>query len=335
MCNRNLGVKKIMKEALFYTKLNENKVRCNICPHYCIITPENRGRCRSRKNIGGVLYALNYGKTITVSIDPMEKKPLYHFHPGRNIISLGPNSCNLACRFCQNYHSSQLEVSTTKITPTKILELCRAHACEFVAFTYTEPTTWYEFVLDSSKFLKKNGIRIVLVTNGFINQKPLAKLLPYIDAMNIDLKAFDENFYKKICNGSLDPILDTIQTASKSCHLEITNLIITDANDTKNQISDLVDFLVHVNPEIPLHFSRYYPTYKMNNFATTFSTLEMAKKIALKKMKYVYLGNVSTERSTTICPHCDHLLIRRDHPLQNNIVDGHCTNCNYKIYGEF
>ncbi|MDA3812922.1 MAG: AmmeMemoRadiSam system radical SAM enzyme [Candidatus Cloacimonetes bacterium] len=323
-----------MKEALFYRKLDDHKIRCDLCPHNCIISSGNIGICRARKNIDGILYSINYGKTISISIDPMEKKPLYHFHPGKSILSIGPNSCNFSCKFCQNYQSSQLEVPTTIITPGKLLDLCKLHLCDFVAFTYTEPTTWFEFMLDSSKLLKENGIKTVMVTNGFINQEPLKELLPYIDAMNIDLKAFDEKFYNNICNGSLQPVLETIKTASKQCHVEITNLIITDENDSEEQINDLVDFVASVNNEIPLHFSRYYPTYKMENPPTSVSTLEMAKQIAEQKLNYVYLGNIVTERNT-YCPNCDHLLICRDHPLKNDIIDGKCPSCGHIIYGEF
>jgi len=322
-----------MKEAPFYTKLGGHNVRCGICPHNCIISPENIGICRARKNISGVLFAINYGETISISIDPMEKKPLYHFHPGKNILSIGPNSCNFSCKFCQNYQSSQLEVHTTTITPGKLLDLCKVHLCDFVAFTYTEPTTWFEFMLDSSKLLKENGIKTVMVTNGFINQEPLMELLPYIDAMNIDLKAFDEQFYKTICNGTLQPVLETIKTASKHCHIEITNLIITDENDSEKQINDLVDFVADVNPDIPLHFSRYYPTYKMENPPTLVSTLEIAKEIAEKKLNYVYLGNIATDRNTN-CPNCDHLLISRDYPLKNDVIDGKCPSCGHDIYGK-
>ncbi|MCK5052557.1 MAG: AmmeMemoRadiSam system radical SAM enzyme [Candidatus Cloacimonetes bacterium] len=323
-----------MKEALFYTQLEDQKVRCDLCPHNCVISPGKIGICRARKNIDGVLYAINYGETITISIDPMEKKPLYHYHPGKSILSIGPNSCNFSCKFCQNYQSSQLEVPTTTITPDKLVELCKSHNCGFVAFTYTEPTTWFEFILDSSKLLKENGIKTVMVTNGFINQEPLKELLPYIDAMNIDLKAFDEKFYKTICNGSLQPVLDTIITASNRCHIEITNLIITDENDSEKQINDLVDFVANINPDIPLHFSRYYPTYKMENPPTSVSKLEMAKEIAEKKLNFVYLGNIITERDTC-CPNCNHLLIRRDYPMKIDIRNGKCPSCGHIIYGEF
>ena len=323
-----------MIEAQFYSILEHNEVICELCPHNCIIQSGNIGICRARKNIDGVLYANNYGETITISLDPMEKKPLYHFHPGENIISIGSNSCNFSCRFCQNYHSSQLDVPTINITPTNLLKQCKTHNCGFVAFTYTEPVTWFEFVLESSKLLKENGIKTVMVTNGFINPEPLAKLLKYIDAMNIDLKAYDEKFYENICNGSLQQVLNTIRTAHKKCLIEITNLIITDENDSDKQIVDLVNFIAEVDNNIPLHFSRYYPTYKMENPPTSLSTLQRAKEIAQQKLKYVYLGNIITDRNT-YCPKCGHLLISRDQQMQNNIVDAKCPSCNHAIYGEF
>ncbi|MCF7858084.1 MAG: AmmeMemoRadiSam system radical SAM enzyme [Candidatus Cloacimonetes bacterium] len=323
-----------MNEALFYTKLAERKVKCELCPHNCILSKGQSGLCRARKNIEGILNTLNYGKTISLSIDPIEKKPLYHFFPGENILSIGPNSCNFACDFCQNYQSSQYSVPTKDITPGKLVELCRSHLSSYVAFTYTEPTTWFEFVLDSAKLLQQNGIKTVLVTNGYINPKPLQMLLPYIDAMNIDLKAYDNKFYRTICKGSLEPVLATIKTASKECHVEITNLLVTGENDSEKQINDLVNFVAEVDPQLPLHFSRYYPTFKMKNQPTPISKLNFAKKIAENKLKYVYLGNILTDINT-ICPNCGHVVIQRDYPLKIDIVKGNCNSCGHIIYGQF
>ncbi len=323
-----------MKEAKYYKKLPNRKVQCELCPHFCIITPGNAGKCRARKNIDGVLYAANYAKTITISFDPMEKKPLYHFYPGQNIISIGPNSCNFSCDFCQNYNSSQQIVPTHEITPEMLLEICKDHLSKFVAFTYTEPITWFEFVLDASKLLKENGIKTVMVTNGFINPEPLKELLPCIDAMNIDLKAIDDEFYQRLCSGRLQPVLDTIETASKSCHVEITNLVITGENDSNENIRKLVDFVEKINPEIPLHFSRYFPVYKMANPPTSISTLEKAKEVAQKQLKYVYLGNVMTEKDTR-CPKCDRLLVHRAYSTTIDILDGKCPECGTEIYGCF
>jgi len=323
-----------MIEAKYYKRIENKKVQCMLCPHYCVINPDDEGKCRSHQNINGTLYATNYGKTMALSLDPMEKKPLYHFYPSSPILSLGPNSCNFSCDFCQNYQSSQLDVPTRNITPDEIVKTCRKQDCRFVAFTYTEPFTWFEFILDAAKILHESNIKVVLVTNGFINPEPLQELLPYIDAMNIDLKSIDDEFYKKICGGNVKSVLEAIRLASESCHIEITNLLITDENDSEENIIKLVDFVKSVNPEIPLHFSKYYPTYKMTNPPTLIKKLERAKKIAKQKLSYVYLGNVTTDRST-YCPKCRTLLIKRDYYIESLIQNSKCPSCGKTIYGSF
>lgn len=323
-----------MKQAYYYKTLSDKKVQCLLCPHFCILPSGQEGKCRSRKNIEGSLFVLNYGKTMSLSIDPMEKKPLYHFYPGSPILSLGPNSCNFSCQFCQNYHSSQQKVPTRTIDPNEIVKLSRQQNCGFVAFTYTEPFTWFEFILDAAEILQNNNLKVILVTNGFINQEPLKKLLPFIDAMNIDLKSMEDNFYKDICGGKLEPVLETIKTSADQCHVEVTNLLITDENDSEENINKLVDFMASVNPEIPVHFSRYYPTYKMTNPATPLEKLEQAKKLASTKLSYVYLGNVMTDRNT-YCPKCNTLLIEREYTIKSHILNGKCPSCGKQIYGFF
>ncbi|MDO9576865.1 MAG: AmmeMemoRadiSam system radical SAM enzyme [Candidatus Cloacimonadales bacterium] len=323
-----------MTEAKYYKKLTNQKVQCLLCSHFCIIDLDEEGKCQSRLNVDGILYAANYGKTMSISLDPMEKKPLYHFYPGSTILSLGPNSCNFSCAFCQNYTSSQQEVPTRDVIPQEIVQICKKQNCNFVAFTYTEPFTWFEFILDAAKILQENNLKIVLVTNGFINQEPLQELLPYIDAMNIDLKSMDDDFYKNICSGKLKPVLETIRTAAKNCHIEITNLLITDENDSEENINRLVDFMESVDPEIPLHFSRYYPTYKMTNPPTPLERLERAQRIATKKLSYVYLGNVLTDHNT-YCPQCSSLLIEREYYIKSRILNGKCPACGKVIYGRF
>ncbi len=323
-----------MHKAMFYKKLENDEVQCELCPHYCVIKPDKIGICRARKNINGDLFAINYGKTISLSIDPIEKKPLYHFYPGSKILSMGPNSCNFNCQFCQNYQSSQMTVPTQKITPGKVLQLCKQHDLDAVAYTYTEPITWFEFVLETSQLLKENNIKTVLVTNGFITQKPLQKLLPFIDAMNIDLKAMNEDFYRRLCMGRLKPVLKTIETAYKQTHIELTNLIITDENDSAEEIQKLVDFVAELDPDIPVHFSRYFPTYKMDNLPTPITKLELAKKIAQEKLSYIYLGNVRADHDTN-CPNCSYKLIERGFDTKVNCIDGKCPSCGKKIYGNF
>ncbi len=322
-----------MKEALYYKKLSSDKVQCLLCPKLCVISPNDIGICRGKKNIAGKLYAINYGKTVTVAIDPIEKKPLYHFLPGSKILSIASNTCNFDCKFCQNYHISQYDTETYDISAETILEYCKKHNINEVAYTYTEPITWYEFIFDTSKILKENGIKTVMVTNGFINQEPLKNILPYIDAMNIDLKAMDDEFYKNLCNGRLNPVLQTIKTAYKRTHIEITNLLITDENDSDELISALVDFIASIDKNIPLHFSKYYPTYKMYNPPTSESTLYRAKELAKKRLNYVYLGNIITDYNT-YCPNCGNLIIKRNYQnVSSKIKDGKCPYCGEKIYG--
>jgi len=323
-----------MKEAKFYNVLPDDKVQCQLCPHYCVIENGKAGKCRGRINEDGFLIAMNYGKTIALSIDPMEKKPLYHFHPGSPILSIGPNSCNLTCDFCQNYQSSQSDTYTQEITPETLLYHCREQNCSFVAFTYTEPLTWFEFVLDTAKYLKENNIKTVLVTNGYINTEPLLRLLPYIDAMNIDLKSIRNEFYKKLCGGSVKPVLETIKSADEHCHIEITNLLITEQNDKEEDITELVDFVASVNKEIPLHFSRYYPNYKMKLAATDIEILERAKCLASERLDYVYLGNIMTNKDT-ICPQCKSVIIKRSFGAVSRLLDNKCFSCGHQIYGRF
>ncbi len=322
-----------MHEALFYRKLDLQNVECQLCPHNCIIAPNNSGICRARKNIEGKLYAINYGKTISISIDPIEKKPLFHFFPNSQILSLGANSCNFHCDFCQNYSISQFPAPTKNITPEIIINLCQKYNLNSVAFTYTEPFTWFEFIYDSAKKLKSNNIKVVLVTNGFINPKPLEMLLPYIDAMNIDLKSFDEDFYKKYCGGNLENVLQTIEIAATDCHIEITNMIIPGLNDSTELIEKLAKFISEINKNIPLHLSRYFPSYKMQIPATDEQTILDLSEIASKYLNYVYLGNMIYPNNT-FCPKCGKLLIER-FSYKNYILDGKCQNCGYKIYGEF
>ena len=264
----------------------------------------------------------------------MKKKPLYHFYPGESVLSIGSNSCNFNCDFCQNYSISQYQVKTFEITSDKLLELCRKHKCNNVAFTYTEPVTWFEYVLDSSKLLKSNGIRTVMVTNGYINEEPLKELLPYIDAMNIDLKAYNSNFYKKFCNGNLENVLNTIKIAAMGCHLEITNLLITGENDSIEDVIRVSEFIKAINPDIPLHISKYFPHYKMHNPQTPESTLVDAVETAKEYLNYVYLGNVVTDRNT-YCPECETLLIKRIRPVKVIISNERCPNCVHFIKGKF
>ena len=283
-----------MHEALYYEKLGGNRVRCHLCPTECLITDGHRGSCGIRINKGGTLYAEAYGKTTSIAIDPIEKKPLYHFHPGESILSTGTKGCNFHCDFCQNWHISQdLETPTQGITSEGLIAMAKERGSFGIAYTYNEPFIWYEFVLDTAKRAKMQGLANVLVTNGYVNMEPLEGMLPYIDAMNIDLKAFDESFYTKICKGRLKPVLDVIKRSAKDCHIELTTLLIPTLNDSEEMIRKEVNWICdNLGPDVPLHFSRYFPCYKMSLPSTPVKTLEIAGKIARERLKNVYLGNV-------------------------------------------
>lgn len=283
-----------MHEALYYEKLSGNRVHCHLCPTECLISEGRRGSCGIRINSLGALYAEAYSKTTSIALDPIEKKPLYHFHPGEQILSLGTKGCNFHCDFCQNWHISQdMSAPTKDITSEALIEMAKARGSFGIAYTYNEPFIWYEFVLDTAKRAKAEGLANVLVTNGYVNMAPLEGILPYIDAMNIDLKAFDEDFYSKICRGRLKPVLDVIKRSAKNCHIELTTLLIPTLNDSEEMIRKEVNWIYdNLGPEVPLHFSRYFPCYKMSLPPTPITTLEMAGKIAREKLKHVYLGNV-------------------------------------------
>lgn len=283
-----------MREALFYKKIKDFGVECLLCPHHCVIKEAKTGICGSRANQGGRLCSLNYGKVASVSMDPIEKKPLYHFHPGEMIFSVGSTGCNLSCSFCQNWQiSKDVSAPTREWSPRDIVEEAKRKGSFGIAFTYNEPFVWYEFVRETAILGRACGLKNVLVTNGFVEREPLREILGLIDAMNIDLKSIREAFYHRVCSGRLEPVLATIKEASRSCHVELTNLIIPTLNDSEEDLKDLVDWVSdNLGEEVPLHFSRYFPCYQMTISATPRQTLERAAVIARKKLKYVYLGNI-------------------------------------------
>ena len=324
---------------MYYEKLSNNKIRCQLCPQFCVIHDGQTGICYGKQNIDGNLYAINYGKTISFNMDPIEKKPLYHFYPGKNILSIGPNGCNLRCKFCQNYHISQQRSYTNEITAEYLVNACEQYDSIGIAYTYTEPLIWYEFIMDSAKLLHKHNRKVVLVTNGMINEEPLRELLPYVDAMNIDLKSIKHEFYRKYCSGKLEPVKNTIRISNEQTHIEITNLIITNLNDTIEEIQELVDFIADIDTGIPLHFSRYYPAYKIDEPPTSEKILKKAYDIAKEQLDYVYIGNIYISGTDdTRCPKCDNLLIKRagfSIQFVGLTEDGKCEKCGEKIRGIF
>jgi pyruvate formate lyase activating enzyme len=324
-----------MKEALFYEKGRDEKVHCLLCPQDCVIAAGKRGFCKVRVNVDGVLYSEIYNRAMARGMDPIEKKPLYHFHPGSMIYSLGTRGCNQHCDFCQNWHMLQPDAPTAEITAQQAVGDALAEKSVGIAYTYNEPTIWYEFVLECSQLARVNGMVNVLVTNGSINAEPFAQLAPFIDAMNIDVKSMDPEFYRKICKSKLEPVLATCRAAVEAgIHIEITNLIIPTLNDSDELLGELVDFVAGLGREVPLHFSAYFPTYKMTIEPTPLSALQRAREIASEKLDYVYLGNVAaSDGSNTYCPQCGNTLItRRGYGTSiKGIKDGKCDNCGAKV----
>lgn len=328
-----------MKEALFYEKLEDNKVKCLLCPKECVIGIEKTGFCHSRVNLNGRLYSKIYEECSSVAMDPIEKKPLYHFYPGSSILSLGTVGCNFACLFCQNWHISQTpDAQTRMVTSQEVIRLAKEEKSIGIAYTYSEPLIWYEYVLDTAKLAKEQGLTNVLVTNGSINPQPLLELLPFIDALNIDIKSFEPGFYTKYSKGELAPVLNTAKLSKeKGKIVEVTNLIIPTLNDNEQGLQALVDWIAdELGEDTPTHFSRYYPQYKMNIPPTDVSILKKAYDIAVLKLKYVYLGNIwDIDTNTTYCPECKKkMIVREGYTLTDyKIKNGKCQYCQEVIYG--
>lgn len=323
-----------MKEAMFYKKMEEDSVICELCPHHCRIKNGFHGICKVRKNVGGVLYTENYSKISSWAMDPIEKKPLYHFYPGSYIFSVGSFGCNFRCKFCQNWQIAQItEVPTEVVNPSELVQIAKSQKGNIgIAFTYNEPSIWYEYVSDVVKISKKEGLKTVLVTNGFIEEQPLREILPYIDAMNIDLKAFKEDFYRDTL-GRLSNVLKTIEICKNYCHVEITTLLIPGLNDEEEEIEQLAKWLSSVDKKIPLHFSRYFPNYKLNIPPTPIEKVKKARLIAKKYLYYVYTGNIDDEEgSTTYCKRCGEPLIKRNYYNVKKLIKGKvCEKCKEKL----
>ncbi|MBI4596275.1 MAG: AmmeMemoRadiSam system radical SAM enzyme [Candidatus Tectomicrobia bacterium] len=323
-----------MKEAQFYEKLEGNRVRCGLCSKLCSIKEGEWGFCQTRQNLQGTLYANYYAQVCSINNDPIEKKPLYHFYPGREILSIASNGCNLKCQFCQNWQISQGRAPTKSLTPVEAVTLAQKYKSLGIAYTYTEPLIWYEYVLETSKLIHEAGLKNVLVTNGEINEEPLKQLLPFIDAMNVDVKSMSESFYRKVCYGTLEPVLRTVEMAKDYCHVEVTNLVIPTLNDSSEDFQKLSTWLASLDENIPLHFSRYFPQYKMDLPATPEETLARARKIALEKLKYVYVGNIPKDDwDDTYCPRCRKKIIaRKGYMIQLlNYDQGKCGLCHFPL----
>lgn len=331
-----------MKEAVFYSREEEN-LRCHLCPHLCLIRDGHAGICRVRRNEQGTLMADNYGRIASIHLDPVEKKPLYHYHPGAMILSIGTVGCNLQCRFCQNHQISQsgtdkLPLLSVMTPETLVNEAATIDGNIGIAYTYNEPVIWFEYVLDTARLAQARGLKNVMVTNGFVNSPALKELIPFIDAFNVDLKAFSESFYRTQTFSRLAPVLESlrcIKDAGK--HLEITYLVIPGLNDDPSAFEEMLRWIQqNMGDQIPLHLSRFFPAYRMNCAPTPMHTLRRLYEMASLQMPFVYLGNVSYQETgrDTQCPSCGQLAIKRlgyDVDLQGLDEEGACSLCGYKI----
>ncbi|MDR0311241.1 MAG: AmmeMemoRadiSam system radical SAM enzyme [Acidobacteriota bacterium] len=282
-----------MKEALFYEKQSDGSVICGLCPHVCRIAESGTGFCGVRVNTGGTLFAENYGRISSLNLDPIEKKPLAGFYPGSLILSAGSYGCNMKCEYCQNYAISQHKPETKEASPEELLYAAGNTSGNIgMAFTYNEPLVGIEYILDAAPLLKDAGLKVVLVTNGLINAGPLEVLLPYVDAMNIDVKAFNPEQYKKL-GGDFSTVLKTVEKSAAACHVEVTSLIVPGQNDNVDDILGLAEWLADISAEIPLHISRFFPRYKASGCEPTpVQTMKTLADAARKTLKHVYLGNV-------------------------------------------
>jgi pyruvate formate lyase activating enzyme len=325
------------------SKPDGEKLECLLCPHLCKLAKGKTGICGVRKNTGERIGLSTYGVISGFALDPIEKKPLYHYFPGSNILSIGSYGCNMRCDFCQNYHISQNvpESSSALTTPSEILEHTRkVRNNTGIAFTYNEPVIWFEFVRDVAVLIKEAGFHTVMVSNGFVSAEPLKEYLTLIDAFNIDLKAFSEDFYRKIAGASLAPVLDSLKMIAKAGnHLEVTTLLVPGINDSKEEMEELVKWISgELGRSVPFHISRYFPMHKRKEGATPHETLKRFYDIALKWLDYVYVGNVMSESGQdTHCPQCKILITRRSgYSIRHvNTTDGNCSGCGKKIYNDF
>jgi pyruvate formate lyase activating enzyme len=332
-------------EARHYKKLPGGGIECGICPRHCQVTDLERGYCGSRENQGDVYRTLVYGKPCSLNIDPIEKKPFFHFHPGTLALSLATAGCNVNCKFCQNWEISQSRPEQTEnmdLLPQAVVDLAMQRKTPNIAYTYSEPTIFYEYMYDIAEGGHKQGIRSVMVTGGYIEQEPLRLLIPHLDAIKVDLKSIREDYYKTVVNGELKPVLDRLVQMKKSgIWLEIVTLVVPTLNDTDAEFRDLANWVkVNLGADVPLHFSQFYPQYLLKNLPPTpQATLEKAHAIARSEgMQYVYLGNLPGHPAeSTYCPKCSAILVERNgyRITQMNLVGSRCPKCQQEIPGRF
>lgn len=333
-----------MREAMLYSPLEEGKVRCFLCHHRCTIPPSKRGICGVRENKGGRLYTLVFGRAISLNVDPIEKKPIFHLFPGSTSFSIATVGCNFRCLQCQNHEISQMPVDEGRIEgsnvpPSKIVSLAKDYGCRSISYTYTEPTIYFEYAYETSMLANQQGIKNIFVTNGYMTEEALKKIQPYLDAANVDLKSFREDFYKRVCGAKLGPVLDNLRLMREmGIWVEITTLVIPTLNDSDKEFEEIAQFILSLGPEVPWHISAFYPTYKMLNLPRTPpSLLHKAREIGVQTgLRYVYCGNIPGEEGEdTLCPHCGRRVIQRVgfRVLKNDVVGGTCRHCHGTVDG--
>lgn len=315
--------------------MSDSSMVCHLCPRECWIGPGQTGFCQVRTCHDGRLLTANYAQISSIALDPIEKKPLYHFFPGKPILSVGTVGCNLGCRFCQNWQISRENAPTQRLSPGELEELAWNAHCQNdsigLAYTYSEPGVWYEFLRETMPRVRERGLKNVLVTNGYLQKEPWQELIRWTDAANIDLKGFSDRYYQRLCQGRLQPILDNIAVAASEIHLELTTLIIPGENDGADEIRAMARWIADLDPGIPLHLSRYFPNYKMDLPATPLSVMEQARNVAREYLDFVYLGNVA-DSGETHCPGCGRILIERaGSPRVVGMERDQCAQCGKHI----
>ncbi|MFZ5801176.1 MAG: AmmeMemoRadiSam system radical SAM enzyme [Candidatus Omnitrophota bacterium] len=335
--------KEPLKEAMYYERWDDKVAHCLLCPRKCVIPDQQRGFCGVRENRSGTLYTLVFAEPCAIHIDPIEKKPLFHFLPGSDAFSVATVGCNLRCKFCQNWQISQArpgEVETVHMTPAELVAKAKASGSPVIAFTYSEPTIFFEYMLETAKLAKAAGIKNVMHSAGFINPEPLKEICKYLDAANIDLKGFSQKYYEEMCLGNLDNVLESLKIIKQSgVHLEITCLILPGLNDDPETVKAMCNWIKNnLGAEVPVHFSRFWPLYKLAHLLPTpVATLEKVRRIALEVgLKYVYIGNIpGNPAENTYCPRCKKAVIERSGYtiLGIHLKDGKCEYCGEKIEG--
>jgi pyruvate formate lyase activating enzyme len=336
----------MIKDAMLWSPLEGGKVACALCSHRCVIAPSKAGICAVRENREGKLVTLVYGEVIAAHVDPIEKKPLYHFYPGSKALSIATAGCNFRCAFCQNWEISQASRRTDggiggqTLSPQEIVREALAQDCRSISYTYTEPTIFFEYAYDTARLAKEAGLANNFVTNGYMTEEALTTIRPYLDAANVDLKAFQDETYKKVCGARLEPVLDSIRRMRKlGIWVEVTTLVVPGLNDGAEELTGIARFIAGVDPDIPWHISRFHPDFEYTDTPPTpAKTLRLAAEIGKREgLSYIYIGNMPGESEDTHCPTCGRVLIRRQgfFVAENRMTGTTCPFCASPIAGVF